>query len=213
MRLKLACQLASGCSGNVLDCATGTGEITQAILSSGHFHSGTIVDISANMLRHSEMRLQKTAARCNLEFIQSDIFDFNGDGSGRRFDLIVCLGLLPHVGQVEDLLKHLKTHLAGDGRLLCQFTLANHPSTRLVRVLTQHRYVRKHGYPISYCSQTQFEESCANARLRIVDLRRHALGMSFGDRMWAWGNYQAELLFQRWAPRYGAEAIYLLAHR
>lgn len=210
-RLRLACELAARCSGNLLECATGPGEITGAILSSGNFHSATIVDISANMLRHAQTHLEANRARCDMKFIQSDIFAFNGDSSGPKFDLVVCLGLVAHVGHVEELLKQLKTHLSEGGQILCQITLGDHPSTRLVRGLTQHRYFRKHGYRLFYYSKTQFEQMCTNAGLRIVDSRRHALGVTFGDRIWAWGNYQAEKVFQPWANRHGAEAIYLLA--
>jgi ubiquinone/menaquinone biosynthesis C-methylase UbiE len=212
-RLRLACELAAPCSGKLLECATGTGEITGAILSSGSFYSAIIIDISSNMLRHAETHLETHRSRCQMKFMQSDIFDFNGDSSGPKFDLIVCLGLIPHVGHVEELLKQLKTQLSESGKILCQITLGDHPCTRLVRALTQHRYFRKHGYRIFYYSRTQFEQMCTNAGLRIVDSRRHALGLTFGDRIWAWGNYQAENVFQPWAIHHGAEAIYLLASK
>ena len=210
-RLRLACELAARCSGNLLDCATGTGEITGAILSSGNFHSATIVDISSNMLRHAEKQLEANKTRCRMKFVQSDIFDFNRDCSAPKFDLIVCLGLVAHVGHFEELVKHLKNQLSDRGQILCQITLGDHPTTRLVRVLTQQRYFRKHGYRISYYSKTQFEQMCSNAGLHIVTSKRHALGLTFGDRIWAWGNYQGEKLFQPWANRHGAESVYLLA--
>jgi ubiquinone/menaquinone biosynthesis C-methylase UbiE len=212
-RLRLACELAASCSGNLLECAAGTGEITGAILNSGNFHSAIVNDISSNMLGQAQKLLEAHRSRCHMKFIQSDIFDFNGDNSARKFDLIVCLGLIPHVGHAEELLKHLKTHLSESGKILCQITLGDHPCTRLVRRLSQHRYFRKHGYRIFYYSKTEFEQLSSNAGLCIVDSRRHALGLTFGDRIWAWGNYQAENVFQSWAIHYGADAIYLLASR
>ena len=44
-RLRLACQLAAGSAGRLLDCAAGTGEITCALLKTGRFTHATLVDI------------------------------------------------------------------------------------------------------------------------------------------------------------------------
>ena len=53
-RLKLACELASASTGRLLDCSAGSGEITCALLRSGRFSHGTIVDISPAMLRSAK---------------------------------------------------------------------------------------------------------------------------------------------------------------
>jgi hypothetical protein len=42
-------------------------------------------------------------------------------------------------------------------------------------------------------------------------MRRHSLGIPFGDRLWPWANFQLEKRLQNWAGRHGADAIYLLA--
>jgi hypothetical protein len=44
-RLRLTCELASRSAGRLLDCAAGTGEITDALLESGKFHRATVVDV------------------------------------------------------------------------------------------------------------------------------------------------------------------------
>jgi hypothetical protein len=49
------------------------------------------------------------------------------------------------------------------------------------------------------------------AGLQILEKRRHALGIPFGDRMWPWLNFQLEKGLQGWSSRHGADAIYLLA--
>ncbi len=45
---------------------------------------------------------------------------------------------------------------------------------------------------------------------RVLDMRRHSLGIPFGDRLWPWANFQLEKRLQNWASRHGADAIYLL---
>ncbi len=49
-RLSLATMAALGKSGQVLDCATGSGEITAAIIAAGRFDRATLLDVSPQML-------------------------------------------------------------------------------------------------------------------------------------------------------------------
>jgi len=44
-----------------------------------------------------------------------------------------------------------------------------------------------------------------------VEMRRHGLGIPFGDRLWPWANFQLETLLQKWSSRHGADVIYLLS--
>ena len=108
-RLKLACELAGASAGRLLDCAAGTGEITCALLKSGSFSHATIVDISPAMLRSAKELLRSQITNLELELICSDAFNFKPSDS--RFDLILCLGLIAHVGRLDVLLPHLKSML------------------------------------------------------------------------------------------------------
>ncbi len=189
-RLTLACELAGGSAGRLLDCAAGSGEITCALLRSGRFSHATIVDISPAMLQSAEELLTSQITNAELEFIKSDVFTFKPSDS--NFDLILCLGLIAHVGRLDVLLAHLKSMLTPSGRIMLQTTLTDHAGTRIVRALTTR------------------PDACHAAGLRIVEMRRHSLGVPFGDRFWPWANYQLETRLQKWSSRHGADAIYLL---
>src|SRR5436305_2366773 len=93
-RLKIVRKLAAGSIGRLLDCAAGTGEITCAVLQSGRFSHATVVDISPAMLQTAKELLSPQLPGTELEFVQSDVFNFKSDP---RFDLILCLGLIAHV--------------------------------------------------------------------------------------------------------------------
>ena len=101
-RLTLACELAEGSSGRLLDCAAGSGEITCALLESGKFPHATLVDISSAMLQRARELLSSQVTNVELEFIKSDVFTFRPSDS--NFDLILCLGLIAHVGRLDTLL-------------------------------------------------------------------------------------------------------------
>ena len=131
MRLRLAGELAGESVGRLLDCAAGTGEITCALLKSGNFSHATVVDISPAMLQSAKELLSAQITNTQLEFVPSDVFDFKPHDSG--FDLILCLGLIAHVGRLEILLRHLKSMLAPGGRIMLQTTLTDHVGTRVVR--------------------------------------------------------------------------------
>jgi len=207
-RLKLACELAGASTGRLLDCAAGSGEITCALLESGRFPHATIVDISPAMLQSAKELLTSQITNAELEFVHSDVFNFKRSDSG--FDLILCLGLIAHVGRLETLLSHLKSMLTPGGRIILQTTLTDHAGTRIVRALTTRRELAQRGYRISWYSERDIADACHGAGLRMVEIRRHSLGIPFGDRFWPWANFQLETRLEKWASRHGADAIYLL---
>jgi ubiquinone/menaquinone biosynthesis C-methylase UbiE len=207
-RLKLACQLSRASSGRLLDCAAGTGEITWALLKSGRFNHATVVDVSPAMLQSAKDLLTSQIKNAELEFVESDVFNFKPPDS--RFDLILCLGLIAHTGRLDVLLSHLKSMLTPDGRIILQTTLTDHLGTRVVRALTARSELARRGYRISWFSQRNISDACDRARLRILETRRHTLGVPFGDRLWPRANFQIETRLEKWASRHGADAIYLL---
>jgi 2-polyprenyl-3-methyl-5-hydroxy-6-metoxy-1,4-benzoquinol methylase len=207
-RLKLACELAGASAGRLLDCAAGTGEITSALLKSGRFSHATLVDISPGMLQSAKELLSSQLNNTEIEFVHSDVFNFEPSHFG--FDLILCLGLIAHVGRLDILLPRLKSMLAPGGHIILQTTLTDHVGARIVRELTTRRELAQRGYRVSWFSKRDIANACHAAGLRIVDARRHSLGIPFGDRVWPWANFQLETLLQRWSSRHGADAIYLL---
>jgi ubiquinone/menaquinone biosynthesis C-methylase UbiE len=207
-RLTLAYELGGASSGRLLDCAAGTGEITCALLKSARFNHATAVDVSPAMLENPKNLLSSQIKNAELEFVQSDVFNFKPSDS--RFDLILCLGLIAHSRRLDILLPHLRSMLTPGGRIILQATLTDHLGTRIVRALTSRSELALRGYKISWFCQRNISDACDRAGLRIMETRRHSLGVPFGDRLWPWANFQLETRLEKWASRYGADAIYLL---
>jgi ubiquinone/menaquinone biosynthesis C-methylase UbiE len=210
-RRTLACELAGASSGRLLDCAAGTGEITCGILKSGKFKHATIVDVSPAMLQSAKDLLTSQIKNAELEFVQSDVFNLKPSDS--LFDLILCLGLIAHTGRLDILLPHLKSMLTPSGRIILQTTLTDHLGTRVMRAVTTGSELTRRGYRISWFSQRNISDACDRAGLRILERRRHSIGVPFGDRLWSWANFQIETRLAKWASRHGADAIYLLGAR
>ena len=209
-RLALARQLSWECAGSMIDCATGTGEISAAIYASGRFCEATFVDISPDMLRRAELRLGSSPGH-SVRFVQADIFEYlPGLEEGTRFDLIVCLGLIAHTARLEELLSSFRAHLADRGRILLQTSTLDHWGNRIWRLLLDRRATRHQGYAFSYYTQQQITGAVHQAQLTILDVRRYGVGFPFLEKVAPWANYQFEMNFSGWASRNGAEAIYVL---
>lgn len=209
-RLTLARELNRQGEGTLLDCATGSGEITTAILRSGRFAAAELVDISSNMLARAREAAASAAPQTRCTFEVSDIFDYlaRAADEGRSYGLVLCLGLIAHTGRLDELLALVRKCLTpGKGRLLLQSTLLDHPGTRLVRLLTRCRYQRRHGYAISYFRLSELRNAVQRSGMRVVEERRFGLCVPFGDHLWRVGNYYAERLAQRWVARHGAEIL------
>jgi ubiquinone/menaquinone biosynthesis C-methylase UbiE len=206
-RLKLACELSNASSGRLLECAAGTGEITCVLLKPGRFSHATVVDVSATMLQSAKKLLTSQIKNAEIEFVQSDVFDFK---PSERFDVIPCLGLVAHTGRLDVLLSHAESLLTPGGRIILQTTLTDHFGTRIVRALTSPNELARRGYTISWFSERNICDACDRAGLRILGTRRHGLGVPFGDRLWPSVNFQLETRLEKWARRHGADAIYLL---
>lgn len=212
-RLALAVELSRECVGSMLDCATGTGEISEAIYAAGQFYEATFVDISREMLRRARSRFHPSLAR-NVHFVQANIFRYLSSPEGSaKFDLIVCLGLVAHTGQLENLLRSLGDHVSDGGRILLQTSLQDHWGNYLWHLFLKRRAARHHGYALSCYSLKQINDAAENAQLSVLSIRRYGVGVPFVEKFLPRINHLFEVRFKNWAARYGAEAICTLGKK
>lgn len=211
-RLELAVELAGLCRGCMLECACGSGEITAAILSGGGIGSAVIRDISEGMLAFTRRRVEEGGFAGKADFAVADVFGALGEDArmGKKYDLIVCLGLIAHTGRLGELLRLQRECLAPGGRILLQSTLLDHPGTRLVKLLTARRYERQKGYAISYFTDGDIRKTAEQCGLSVVAFRRYGVSLPFGDRLSGAMNLRAEKALASWGSRSGAEGLYLL---
>ena len=212
-RLQFALELTRDCQGSFFDCATGSGEITAAILAGGRFNQATVADLSARMVELSRQRIEsqlRGKPPVRLEMLNADIFKFAAENAQRRFNLILCLGLIAHTGRLPELLQGLTRMLHPDGAILLQATLSDHLGVRLFRALTEKRHIRRQGYRISNFRRWEILQAAQDAGLKLVAQRRYGLCLPFGDKIWARGNYRLEKAFQGWSKLHGGEELYLL---
>jgi ubiquinone/menaquinone biosynthesis C-methylase UbiE len=209
-RIELVTALVHDSSGSLLDCACGTGEVSACALRAGSFTRAVLVDLSSKMLERAAS--QRSDLACpDVQFCQSDIFAYH-PASKADFDVILCLGLVAHTGELPRLLAHLKTLLGRDGRILLQTSLASHLGVRIVRRVAGNRFDRRAGYRLSYFTLADIAAACVESGLVVEQVRRYCFGLPFGDAVFATGNYYLEKALAPLAARVGAEAICVLGH-
>ncbi len=211
-RQQIVGELSRGKGGRLLDCATGTGEVTHAALESGTFRSAVINDLSDEMLRRSRRLLENsTGLTTNLEFVNSSVFELSDTIDSGSCDLILCVGLAAHVGRMDTLLGMFRKLLSQKGSLLFQTTLLDHIGVRATRTLSEQRHIRKNGYAIRHYWHSDVVQACFENGLTIVECRRSGLDIPFLDRVAPGLGFYLESRFANRMARSGSEAIYVLA--
>lgn len=202
-RCKIVGEFSSGLNGEFLDVACGTGEVTQYALSSGNYNKARIVDLSEAMLKIAKDKLSFNDIE--IEFECRDVFNLSG-----QFDVINCIGLIAHTGELDRLMKLFAGLLRPNGVLLIQSTIGEHLGSRIEKKLSGKRFALKHGYQISYYSTKLLVESFLNNDFLISDAKRYCLGVPYGDKISKNLNYILENVFQGLSRKHGSEIIYKL---
>lgn len=214
-RLQLMAILAGSCSGSMLDCATGDGTITACVLQSGNFHTATLIDLSANMLKLTQEVCNPIAQAkdLNLDYRNIDIFELlDSESCQETYDLIICSGLIAHINDAEKLLKLLGRRLSTSGKIILQTTLLDSIITQFIRALTKETFFRRNGYYINYYNNQDIESLCKSSDLKIDSVEKFSIGMQFLDRFLpAVWNYNIESQSVGLAKVIGSEALYFLS--
>ncbi|TWT72933.1 class I SAM-dependent methyltransferase [Allorhodopirellula solitaria] len=206
-RSEVVTEIVSERTGAMMDCATGTGDITAAVMQACDFSRVHVNDFSPDMMRRTKSRIEQAdgvTASC------SDIFSIRDEIGDEKFDVILCLGLIAHTGRVEELLSLLKSCVQRDGVIILQSSLLDHVGLNVVKWSTSARHERRFGYRQSFYRLSELLSAATQANLRTVSITRYSVGLPFGDRLFPRFNHFIEQQGQRLASWCGAEAIIVL---
>jgi cyclopropane fatty-acyl-phospholipid synthase-like methyltransferase len=206
-RLAIVAGLLAGKTGALLDCATGTGEITQAVNASGRYDQLWANDVSAGMLRAASQSIQPTHDGEALRFINRDIFTIEEEPGLPAFDVILCLGLIAHVGRLDDLFASFARLLGPGGTVAMQTTVADQLWVRVARMVNNRRVAAGKLHQIHYFDIPSIEAAAAKAGFRRVAVRRFGVALPFGDKLLGRLNQRVEHRFARGATRHGSDAV------
>jgi len=101
---------------NIIEIGCGDGSIGLSILED--HKELTLLDISENMIGRAKENTPSRLTR-KVEYIVGDIFEYR---LGKKYDLVICVGVLSHVPSIERLLKIIESILSESGYVILQFT-------------------------------------------------------------------------------------------
>jgi len=208
-RLEIVSNISRMLSGNLLDCACGSGDITLEVVKQGNFNKIDIVDISKGMVNLTKSRIDKIEKR-NVSYFNSDIFDFVKNDNKEQYDLILALGLIAHTGRIDELLKYFKESVSEDGLILIQSSLINHPMNAFVKTFLSGSFKRQSNYRLNYYSYNQLKKVFDDFGFEIVSANYYGLGIDFLDRYFAPIVFFLERKMKKLTGRYGSDVIFLL---
>jgi hypothetical protein len=124
-----------------------------------------------------------------------------------RFDLILCLGVIAHIGWLLELLIKSFNCLRGGAIFILQSSLSEHPGALIMGHFARSTFRRTRHKGNSYSREEII--SCAfKAGLELEEVRRYGLCIPFGDRIFGRINYRLEAKYAEKLTERGGESIF-----
>jgi ubiquinone/menaquinone biosynthesis C-methylase UbiE len=208
-RLVRSAELLCGSHGTLLDCASGTGEITRAVIANSQFERAVINDFSPRMIERCREAFGEAMPAGSVTWTIHNVFDLGGIFRSGAFDVILCLGLIAHCGQFPRLMQEMSSLLKPGGTMLIQSSLLDHFSGRVVKYVAQSKLKRTNYVVESFYLKGILDEA-KSAGFEVVTTDRFGLCLPFADRLLSPVNYWLERKFMATRPPSGGEALILL---
>jgi len=144
---------------NVLDMPCGNGFIS--LKNSKQFTALTLVDFSENMIALAKQIAEQEKVT-HVSFYCGDIFETNFNN--KEFDLIISLGILAHIDDVDKFLNYIQSKVKKGGAIIIQNTNSNHFYSKLIRLyLGVRKLLGKDKYTLNKVPASRVENSFKKA--------------------------------------------------
>jgi len=208
-RMALCVDMLAGRGGALIDCASGTGEISRAVALAYPWEHIFINDLSPSMIERCRKVMSDIPAETRVNWNIGSVFDLNKTLKGTRFDVALCLGLIAHCGRLPQLLREVREFLKKDGVLVLQSSLLDHPGDFITKFATRSLLSRRN-YRVEGFSLATVLTEARRAGFERVAMRRFGVCLPFGDRILGRLNYRLEREFALRLDRRGGEALIIL---
>jgi ubiquinone/menaquinone biosynthesis C-methylase UbiE len=211
-RMAMCVDMLAGRSGALIDCASGTGEISRAVALAYPWEHIYINDLSPVMIERCRGIMSDVPAGTSISWNVGNVFDLNKNLNGSTFDVALCLGLIAHCGRLPQLLREVRQLLNQQGILVLQSSLLDHPGD-LITKLVARSFLFRGDYRIEGFHLETILAEADRARFELVAIRRFGVCFPFGDRLLGGVNYWLERKLALQLDRNGGEALIILKKR
>lgn len=154
---------------NALDMPCGNGMISLKNIK--NFNQLTLVDFSENMIALAKGYAAQEKIN-NVSFFCGDIFDTNFNDEA--FDIIISLGILAHVDDVDKFLTFIQSKVKKGGVIIIQNTNSSHFYSKLIRLyLGVRQLLGKDKYKLNKVPANQVENSFKKAGFTLQKVFRY----------------------------------------
>lgn len=154
---------------NVLDMPCGNGLIS--LKNSKQFNTLALVDFSENMIALAK-QIAGQEKVTQVSFYCGDIFETNF--KDEEFDLIISLGILAHVDDIDKFLNFIQHKVKKGGTIIIQNTNSNHFYSKLIRLyLGVRKLLGKDKYTLNKVPASQVENSFKKAGFTCQNVFRY----------------------------------------
>ncbi|MCI0561550.1 MAG: class I SAM-dependent methyltransferase [Nitrososphaera sp.] len=172
-----------GTFADILDIGCGNGVISLPLLMRGQCQQLAMLDISDNMLALAKEMI-KPDLRHKVEFINENFMTF--DFGPKRFDLVLCIGVLAHVDSPEEILKKIAEVLKPSGSLILEITDSYHPVGRVIALYhSLLNFLRPSTYALNRLRIGDIIRTCLKYRLIPAACYRYSLPPPGSHRLFA----------------------------
>jgi ubiquinone/menaquinone biosynthesis C-methylase UbiE len=212
VRMALCVEMLAGRSGALIDCASGTGEISRAVAFACPWKHIFLNDLSPLMIERCHEVMSDFPAETRVSWNVGSVFDLNKTLNGSRFDVALCLGLIAHCGRLPQLLREVRELLKEDGVLALQSSLLDHTGVFITN-LAARSFLLGGDYRVECFRLKTILAEAGRAGFEPVAVRRFGVCLPFGDRILGRVNYWLERKFALRLDRSGGEALIILRKR
>ncbi len=158
----------------ILDIGCGDGSLSLRFSTENKI---VLLDGATRMIEAAKVNLLTTGDKNNVTFVQGDIFKYEDES---KFDLILCIGVISHIDDVNKMLDKINFLLRPDGNAIIQFSNADH-----------FRYKRKkssnkpggYGYSLNTFNEAKFYQLTKAAGLTFIEKRGYCWQFPIMDRL------------------------------
>jgi 2-polyprenyl-3-methyl-5-hydroxy-6-metoxy-1,4-benzoquinol methylase len=197
---------------HILDLGCGDGSISIPLLEAAD--DLTLVDLSPRMLELAASRIPEQL-RSRTRLVNATLGEF---APTRRFDLVLCIGVLAHVPDIDAAAEKIALCLGDGGSAVVEFTPNPNP---LASLLFPYYWLRgRHrgslqGYETNRMPLAQLLQIFACHSLQLARLRRHFFPlptMAWWPQRWLY-RYAVRAMRSKLVSRIGTEHIMLLSKK
>ena len=191
--------------GSLLDVGCGDGSISVNLLKTNKFiKKVTFLDFSEQMIKITKNKT-KNLIGVKKKYIIGDIFLTK---TKNKYDIILAVGILGHIKNIEKLMKLLKKKSKKNGLIVIQFTKQNHLFSNIYKKIMNLTNIKNEKY--SWHSNIKIFNEISKNNLTVVNTQSYKLGIPFLDNISKKLNYFLEKNTYFFSQKFGTEKILIL---